>query len=474
MGGPTRKGAGDGAPPDEEGAGDGACRTPVGCLRHAAVHRRPSCASALDLRPTSATCRGGGRGDTGSRVVARGRDDGHFVPNLTVGPPVVASLRRHSDLFFDTHLMITDPDQYLESFRDAGSDGCTVHVEVGRTAELIDQMRGARPAGGTGGQPRHSLRGHRALPVRGRSSAVHDRVPRLRRVVLHRRGDAQGRKVREALADRQLQVDVEVDGGIDHHTVVEAARSGAERLRGRLGGVRATPPAGGGPVDPQGSRGGSHGRRPLTDRDGADLRRTTRVTRGHGARAIDGRPRRRAGDRAQPRWARSVRSEAGADGFERSTAPPGGPHAEVVASRRRAGARSRHPVRDARALCASRPHPTVHRRRTVAAGVGRVVVGVEDPRPEGGRAGDRRAAGGRPGGDRRRRSERGRRPAGRLPQAPSHRPPGCHAQAGRHARRVHRRRRREQPVDHRRGGAPRCPPASGPFRCRAGGAAGPC
>jgi len=67
--------------------------------------------------------------------------DGHFVPNLTIGPPVVASLRSHTELFFDTHLMITDPARYLELFRDAGSDGCTVHVEVGGTGELIAQMR---------------------------------------------------------------------------------------------------------------------------------------------------------------------------------------------------------------------------------------------------------------------------------------------------------------------------------------------
>ena len=67
--------------------------------------------------------------------------DGHFVPNLTIGPPVVSSLRKHSRLFFDTHLMITDPARYLEPFRDAGSDGCTVHVEVGDTAALCAQMR---------------------------------------------------------------------------------------------------------------------------------------------------------------------------------------------------------------------------------------------------------------------------------------------------------------------------------------------
>src|SRR3982074_2835290 len=67
--------------------------------------------------------------------------DGHFVPNLTIGPPVVASLRRHTDLYFDCHLMITDPAAYLPHFRKAGADGCSVHVEVGTTQELIDEMR---------------------------------------------------------------------------------------------------------------------------------------------------------------------------------------------------------------------------------------------------------------------------------------------------------------------------------------------
>ena len=88
--------------------------------------------------------------------------DGHFVPNLTIGPPVVASLRRHSGLFFDCHLMMTDPGRYLEAFADAGADGCTVHVEVGGTEELLAQIRDARHAGGAGRQPRHALRGARA------------------------------------------------------------------------------------------------------------------------------------------------------------------------------------------------------------------------------------------------------------------------------------------------------------------------
>ena len=58
--------------------------------------------------------------------------DGHFVPNLTLGPPVVASLRRHTPLFFDCHLMMTNPENYLEDFAEAGADGCTVHVEIGK------------------------------------------------------------------------------------------------------------------------------------------------------------------------------------------------------------------------------------------------------------------------------------------------------------------------------------------------------
>ncbi len=66
--------------------------------------------------------------------------DGHFVPNLTVGPPVVASLRRHTSMFFDCHLMVDNPARYLSAFKNSGADSCTVHLEVGDTAELVDKM----------------------------------------------------------------------------------------------------------------------------------------------------------------------------------------------------------------------------------------------------------------------------------------------------------------------------------------------
>jgi len=56
--------------------------------------------------------------------------DGHFVPNITIGIPVVKSIRKVTDLFFDVHLMIDNPEKYIESFASAGADGITVHIEA--------------------------------------------------------------------------------------------------------------------------------------------------------------------------------------------------------------------------------------------------------------------------------------------------------------------------------------------------------
>ncbi|HEX4245455.1 MAG TPA: ribulose-phosphate 3-epimerase, partial [Acidimicrobiales bacterium] len=153
--------------------------------------------------------------------------DGHFVPNLTIGPPVVSSLRKHSDLFFDTHLMITDPARYLEAFRDAGAEGCTVHVEVGETEKLIAQMRDLGLRAGLAlnpDTPFDAVEPYLSLvdlvlcmtvfPGFGGQSFMPEVMPKVR-------------LVRDALAARRLSVDLEVDGGIDKSTVVEAARAGA-------------------------------------------------------------------------------------------------------------------------------------------------------------------------------------------------------------------------------------------------------
>ncbi len=67
--------------------------------------------------------------------------DGHFVPNLTIGAPVVKSIRKHTNAFLDSHLMISEPEKYIEDFAKAGSDAITFHVEAAKNAfELIARI----------------------------------------------------------------------------------------------------------------------------------------------------------------------------------------------------------------------------------------------------------------------------------------------------------------------------------------------
>jgi ribulose-phosphate 3-epimerase len=77
----------------------------------------------------------------GVKIVHLDIMDGHFVPNISIGPPVVASLRKHSDLVFDCHLMVTDPETYCERFAQAGADHITFHIEAtDKPGELIEKI----------------------------------------------------------------------------------------------------------------------------------------------------------------------------------------------------------------------------------------------------------------------------------------------------------------------------------------------
>ena len=67
--------------------------------------------------------------------------DGHFVPNISIGPAVVTSLRPVTELYLDCHLMIENPGDFLDQFAKAGADSCTVHVELGDPRPLFDRMR---------------------------------------------------------------------------------------------------------------------------------------------------------------------------------------------------------------------------------------------------------------------------------------------------------------------------------------------
>jgi ribulose-phosphate 3-epimerase len=156
--------------------------------------------------------------------------DGHFVPNVSLGPPVVSSLRRHTPLFFDCHLMMTNPGQYLEAFAEAGADGCTVHVEVGETDERISQMRELGLRVGLALNPDTPFEA--VEPYLGRIDLV------LCMTVFPGFGgqsfmaEVMGkvRQVREAINERGLAVDLEVDGGIDQTTAAVVAAAGANVL----------------------------------------------------------------------------------------------------------------------------------------------------------------------------------------------------------------------------------------------------
>ncbi|HXN63312.1 MAG TPA: ribulose-phosphate 3-epimerase [Acidimicrobiales bacterium] len=156
--------------------------------------------------------------------------DGHFVPNVTIGPPVVASLRRHTPLFFDCHLMMTEPGRYLEAFASAGADGCTVHVEIGDTDELVTQMRGLGLRAGLALNPDTPFEAVEpylgdvdlvlcmtVFPGFGGQSFIPDVMSKVT-------------QVRRAVDAGSLRVDIEVDGGIDVQTAPVATAAGANVL----------------------------------------------------------------------------------------------------------------------------------------------------------------------------------------------------------------------------------------------------
>ena len=154
--------------------------------------------------------------------------DGHFVPNLTIGPPVVASINRHTDLELDCHLMMTNPGEYFEAFQRAGADGCTVHVEIGQTAELIAQLRELELKVGVAANPDTPFDAFEpflddidlmlimtVFPGFGGQKFMSEVVPKVRQTA-------------DALRDRGSKAVLEVDGGIDADTIASVAEAGAE------------------------------------------------------------------------------------------------------------------------------------------------------------------------------------------------------------------------------------------------------
>jgi ribulose-phosphate 3-epimerase len=157
--------------------------------------------------------------------------DGHFVPNLSIGPPVVASIRRHTDLFLDCHLMVTDPGMWLEPLAQAGANLCAVHVELGDPTALLARTRElGMQAGVVVDGP---------TPFEVVEPYLDDRIDLL--LVMTITAGFGGQpfvpehlgKVRRAAGLRQQRGAsflIEVDGGISPETAGDAVRAGADVL----------------------------------------------------------------------------------------------------------------------------------------------------------------------------------------------------------------------------------------------------
>ena len=157
--------------------------------------------------------------------------DGHFVPNITLGPPIIASLRKATSLPLDCHLMIENANDYIPAFADAGANWVSVHYEacphLHRTLELIHH---------------HGMHAGVVLNPATRVEVLLDILPMLHHVLIMSVNPGFGgqkfipfsldkiRRLVQIRKDLKLQFRIEVDGGVAHDTVAQVVQAGAELL----------------------------------------------------------------------------------------------------------------------------------------------------------------------------------------------------------------------------------------------------
>ena len=156
--------------------------------------------------------------------------DGHFVPNLTIGPPVVEALRAHTDLFLDCHLMVDNPEVLLDDFAAAGANRCIVHIELGDPRARFAAMRDLDLGVGLVLNPPTPI--DAVLPYL-------DEIDLLLVMSVNPGWGGQQfipevldkvRTARRVIDERGLPAEIEIDGGINAETGRVAAAAGADIL----------------------------------------------------------------------------------------------------------------------------------------------------------------------------------------------------------------------------------------------------
>jgi ribulose-phosphate 3-epimerase len=155
--------------------------------------------------------------------------DGKFVPNITIGLPVVKSLRKATGLTIDAHLMIEEPGRYAAQFAEAGADMVSVHVEA--DAHLQRTLTSIREAGAKAGVAINP-----ATPL----TALEEALPYADFILLMSVNPGFGgqkfvptmmdklRRLKDMIYQRALPVRIEIDGGVDEHNIGDVAAAGAE------------------------------------------------------------------------------------------------------------------------------------------------------------------------------------------------------------------------------------------------------
>jgi len=155
--------------------------------------------------------------------------DGHFVPNLTFGPSVISSIRNKTKKCFDTHLMISNPDEYIEQYKNAGSDIITVHKEVcGHLDKTLTSIKNTGCKAGVSINPGTDISGLEYVldkidlilvmsvnPGFGGQKFINSSIQKIK-------------KIKELV--QNFNIDIEVDGGIDDKTAILAKNAGANIL----------------------------------------------------------------------------------------------------------------------------------------------------------------------------------------------------------------------------------------------------